>query len=919
MAKTDVIELLMSGESEQRCRDARSWTALMRLLMDDARSSEAGRVAVSLEQASSAFDRHVTEEIRAQLVELLRVFLRATLRGTGRGGWFYPRGGEGVPESCWASLQQYRAERPWLAGVPAPNESAISVAERLLKSLEDLVPIGEEGRGEVEVWRARWWFAAGEPERAHRHLEEQLTTMEGAGDRIMLVARLAELQLERGAVLRSVTTLEEHQELSLVDEGLLELRALTAMLLGRRGEAASIRALLGRDSRDLPPAVLELRERVPEWAELLPGQPALTDWVPAELSSESLESPVQERVAEESVAMGRGELGAAFLAVFQPVAGERPLHLHSEVSPGWRRRLEPWLSSRDGLCDSLERLEQELVATARPVIRHRTGSVELRGLLGAESSLSLALCPILDPYGEVSAWLHLEFEHHLVPSVRCLEALAVAWREELRGQLPDSGKGSLDGADHGGAKAVALCSQASPDDPRARFFRQFATELGMKTARRRWWGFAAGETDWVAMASGGGALTDSENRPGGARCLSRIQRCGVPIRFDAPDPALSLHADAASGLVLPLRISGRTIGCFIVESERRRDFRGEDWRRFNELGVQFSARLQVARFRAWHFARFGVDLFFDVESEGFGRRALDFALAGRVNGPIVLSGPSGAGKEVLARWLHFERAAGVGEVEVLRCGATPDEELEERLRVAAVELTVAGVRAPKTLVIKDLVDLSPRGQAHLLRLLDIEQDELRVIVTLPSSLEEVASKGSLSRVLASRLCRLEFFVPPLSDRRGEIVGIIHLLTARFASEFGVTAPTWKDRALALLWRQPWMGNVRELEGMLYKLVLLHPGKELDVEDVGRVARRFRVSIKKRLPSRHPRLEDLLTAVRITRKQSGNANKTRAALYLGWDPDTLMARLSDAGVDPQTLQVGSSQGEAASEQPEDGAT
>ena len=892
MPRTDMIELLLPKESSSRRAEARRWMALMRLMVDDARSSEGGRVAVSLEQASGALELHVTEELRGLLVELLRVFLSVELEQQDRGYWFFPPGGLGVPESCWGALEQYRAERPWLASVPAPNEQALEVAERLQASLEELVPIGDKGRGEVEVWRARLLFARGQFDGAAQHLERELGRADGAGDRILLVGRLVELQLERGAVLRAAATLEEYRDLSLADAGLLELRAITSALMGRRTEALSIRALLQPSARPLPPTVKELKTLSPEWAELFPTAAIeVNDRARPKTESERSQS------LADSCALTRGEIGAAFMGVFRPLVDRGSRLQSSEVSPGWRRRVDTWLAAREEFSDSMELLEQELVATARPVVRHRMATRELRGLLGGDDTRALALCPILDERGEVCAWLHLEFEHHLVPSAPSLEALARGWRGKLRTELASWSSGSTAEVADRGEHGQALATRARSEDPRAQFFRAFARELSMKTARRRWWGFVFDQDGPAWMASGGGALVDCTARPGEAHCLSRIQRCGVPIRFDEPDQALSLHAAAGSGLVIPLRISGTTVGCFAVESERRRDFRDDDLLRLKELGARWAPRLQVARFRAWHLEQFGIDLYFDVEGKGFGRRALDFALAGRVSEPVVLSGPAGCGKEVLARWLHFERARGAGVFEVIRGGATPDSEVETSLRDACRAPEGNETEELRTLVVKDVLALSVHSQSLLLRALEDNDKHLRIVVTLAASLEEAASKAQLHPALASRLCRLELFVPPLSDRRGEIIGVVELATRRFAAEFEVPVPTWKDSALGLLWRQPWKGNVRELESLVYKLVLLHPGETLGIEQVRRVARRFKFDLTKKLPSRHPRLADLLDALRLTRKQSGKTNKTRAALYLGWDPDTLVARLRDAGIDP----------------------
>jgi DNA-binding NtrC family response regulator len=155
--------------------------------------------------------------------------------------------------------------------------------------------------------------------------------------------------------------------------------------------------------------------------------------------------------------------------------------------------------------------------------------------------------------------------------------------------------------------------------------------------------------------------------------------------------------------------------------------------------------------------------------------------------------------------------------------------------------------------------------------------------------------------LSHRLDRLQFRLPALRDRREDIPPLVACLARRFARQESLPVPAFEDDALALLWRQPWDGNVRELESFVYKLVLFgRRGPVRTPQVVGptqilEIAHRFSLSVVPRLPSRHPSRGDLLAALRVTRKPGGRLNKTRAALYLGWDPDTLVARMQDAGI------------------------
>ena len=145
--------------------------------------------------------------------------------------------------------------------------------------------------------------------------------------------------------------------------------------------------------------------------------------------------------------------------------------------------------------------------------------------------------------------------------------------------------------------------------------------------------------------------------------------------------------------------------------------------------------------------------------------------------------------------------------------------------------------------------------------------------------------------LARVVDRLALPLPDLAERRGHLDGLLDLLLENGAREQGSEPPSLTLAARALLWRQPWRGNVSELEAFLLKLCLLRPGEQLGVEDDEAVAKTFRLKLLSRLPSKRPDARAVTAAIEATRLGTGRINKTRAALYLGWDPDTLEARLA----------------------------
>jgi DNA-binding NtrC family response regulator len=174
------------------------------------------------------------------------------------------------------------------------------------------------------------------------------------------------------------------------------------------------------------------------------------------------------------------------------------------------------------------------------------------------------------------------------------------------------------------------------------------------------------------------------------------------------------------------------------------------------------------------------------------------------------------------------------------------------------------------------------------------------VATTCDGLTAAKNAGRLRADLAARLDRLTLIVPPLRERREEIPALVVAMATRFAAEEDCAPPRFTDETLALLWRQPWNENLRGLENVVYKLVLLHGGDEVLPADVTGLRRRFGLELVRKLPSRHPDRRDIVAALRVTRMAGGRMNKTRAALYLGWDPDTLVARMASENVDEEKL-------------------
>jgi hypothetical protein len=896
---SDALELLLPGAGSGALRRARSVVQFLRLLSDDAASIRAGAVGLGLDEARGELEVHDRGRIENAVCDLLRHNLHALSRPGSFLAWGEPALSH---DEAWRALDDLRDERPGLPALPAPGESALEVAARLVRALGELGATATTSA----LWEARLARFARGPRAAEKGIRARLANAEedapdpgpgaDASGRRALIACAAECLLDRGAVREARDWLGENAAFVEADPRLRQLSSWTRLALGDYAAAKS--AIVGQPpgSGALPLGLAELRAHRPEWLPCLAGRAR----APRAKTAPGPDAPSSPGALGAPCAIeDRGDVGASALGVFALRPGGEVVALHLDVAPGLRESVAGWIDERDGACSVPGAREHELVVAARPIVEHREGERPIPGALGGGSTLALALEPILDAEGEIAGWLHVECEHHLLPDSERLAELAAGWRDAV-----------LRPGDAGRAGAADRTPDRNPPAPWARagdregaaaagVFQDLVGELAMKTAQRRWWGFLHEDGETRLVASGGDAPGLAEHPLGRGRALTRAIATRGRVAFDDPDARLALDEQAASGTVLPLSAGGRLCGLLAVESIRRRDFGEAEWGRHAETVQRFGLALRLARFRDWHREHAGFDVWFDARRGDFRDFALHLLAAARSRSPIVLHGPAGAGKGVLARWIHFESRACDGPLHFAPCGSPkPRGGLEDWLAASR----------EGSLVLEDVDQLAPERQEQLLRVLEDDSRasaaaaaRARILATTRCGLRDGVASGRLRGDLAHRLDRLQFRVPALVERREDIPPLVACLTRRFAEEEGLRPPSYEDDALAFLWRQRWEGNVRELESFVYKLVLLarvdgaRRPRAIGADLVREMAGRFSMELVRRIPSRHPLPGDLIAALRATRLPGGRTNKTRAALYLGWDPDTLVARMKDCGI------------------------
>jgi DNA-binding NtrC family response regulator len=199
--------------------------------------------------------------------------------------------------------------------------------------------------------------------------------------------------------------------------------------------------------------------------------------------------------------------------------------------------------------------------------------------------------------------------------------------------------------------------------------------------------------------------------------------------------------------------------------------------------------------------------------------------------PVLITGPSGAGKEVLADIVQANSERVAEPYLKVNLGALPNELIEAELfGTEAGAFTGARARSGRfeaadggTLFLDELSTLSGSGQAKLLRVLQtgeferlgsnsVRRSRVRVIAATNTNLRQAIRAGSFREDLFYRLSVIELEVPPLAERREDILPL-----ARHFLESGFTLT---EEAQAALLRHPWPGNVRELQNVMRRASLL---------------------------------------------------------------------------------------------------
>ena len=283
---------------------------------------------------------------------------------------------------------------------------------------------------------------------------------------------------------------------------------------------------------------------------------------------------------------------------------------------------------------------------------------------------------------------------------------------------------------------------------------------------------------------------------------------------------------------------------------------------------------------------------------------------------ILVTGASGTGKELVARAIHYQSNRANTSFVSINCGALPENLLESEL-FGHVKGSFTGAIKDKdglfkvasggTFFLDEVGETSPAIQVKLLRVLQEREIipvggtspikvNVRLVAATNADLEEAVHSGSFRADLYYRLNVIPIDIPPLRERSDDIPLLVDNFL-RIASENVGREKTISKEAMDLLINFDWQGNVRELENVIERSVILQDGDLVDVCDLPDRVRLFSKDRRKLVMDKTQiTLEELEKEYLLSVLEETNWQKKKASSILGINASTLYRKIQRYGLE-----------------------
>jgi two-component system NtrC family response regulator len=275
---------------------------------------------------------------------------------------------------------------------------------------------------------------------------------------------------------------------------------------------------------------------------------------------------------------------------------------------------------------------------------------------------------------------------------------------------------------------------------------------------------------------------------------------------------------------------------------------------------------------------------------------------------VLVTGESGTGKEVLARLVHQHSPRKNGPMVAVNCTAIPDNLIESEL-FGHVKGAFTGAIANRkgrfqaaaggTLFLDEIGELKMDMQAKLLRTIQerevepvgsdrTEKINVRIIAATNKDLSEEVAKGNFREDLYYRLSVIPLHIPPLRERREDIRALANHFLKKLGAPRGVK---FSDKAMSLMKKYDWPGNIRELQNTVERCLILRKGNIIEPDDINLPAAKSSDTLEiPDIPSDGVSLEEIEKGLIVKALEKSNGNRSQAARLLKIPRHVLIYRL-----------------------------
>ncbi len=289
---------------------------------------------------------------------------------------------------------------------------------------------------------------------------------------------------------------------------------------------------------------------------------------------------------------------------------------------------------------------------------------------------------------------------------------------------------------------------------------------------------------------------------------------------------------------------------------------------------------------------------------------------------VLIEGETGTGKDIIARYMHY-RSDRFGEPFVaINCGAINRDLVESELFGYAKGSFTGGLQEGKegkieaanggTLFLDEVGEISLQTQVKLLRFLEEKEFyrvggtrkirvDVKIIAATNKKLSQAVKEGTFRQDLFYRLNVVSIFIPPLRQRKSDILPLAKVFMDRFNKKFGRNFQSISTEGQSLLLRYDWPGNVRELRNFIERIVLMEEGCEIKEDHLMKILglshqNSTTNSCEIDIPLAGVDLEEMNKRYMIRALEISKGNVSKAARLLGLSRPTFSYRLEKYGIE-----------------------